>query len=179
MAAAEGAQTVDLPAPRGTIVDRFGTPIAQTVEGSMLVADPSMTADQALQIAAVLHARLGLDYFNLVDTLRTPESRFTYLARYLPQGKADSVMAELDAKHLTGVFDYNDPIRNYPDHDVAANMVGFVGTDGTGLSGLEYAYDSQLAGKDGSRPSSRDRTARASRSRTPARSRRSRAPGCS
>jgi cell division protein FtsI (penicillin-binding protein 3) len=150
MAAAEGAQTVDLPAPRGTIVDRFGTPIAQTVEGSMLVADPSMTADQALQIATVLHARLGLDYFDLVDRLRTPDSRFAYLARYLPQGKADSVMAELDAKHLTGVFDYNDPIRSYPDHDVAANMVGFVGTDGTGLSGLEYAYDSQLAGKDGS-----------------------------
>ncbi len=40
-------------------------------------------------------------------------------------------------------------MRSYPDHDVAANLVGFMGTDGP-LAGLELAFDHQLAGTDGS-----------------------------
>jgi cell division protein FtsI (penicillin-binding protein 3) len=150
MAAADGATTVTLQADRGVITDRFGQTLAQTVQGSMLVADPSMTADQATQIAAVLHQRLGLDYIGLVNTLRTPGSRFAYVARQLPPGKADSIMAELGRRGLAGIFDYRDPIRDYPGRDVAGNLIGFVGTEGSGLAGLEHAYDHQLAGVDGS-----------------------------
>jgi cell division protein FtsI (penicillin-binding protein 3) len=150
MAAADGATTITLQADRGVITDRFGQPLAETVQGSMLVADPSMTADQATEIAAVLHQRLGLDYIDLVNTLRTPDSRFAYLARRLPPGKAESIMSELEKRGLAGVFDYRDPIRDYPGRDVAGNLIGFVGTDGSGLAGLEYAYDHELAGVDGS-----------------------------
>jgi cell division protein FtsI (penicillin-binding protein 3) len=150
MAAAAGATTVTVQADRGAITDRFGQPLAETVQGSMLVADPSMTSDQATRIAALLHQRLDLDYINLVNTLRTPDSRFAYLARQLPPGKADAIMAELEGRGLAGVFNYRDPIRDYPGRDVAGNLVGFVGADGTGMAGLEYAYNHELAGVDGS-----------------------------
>ena len=48
-----------------------------------------------------------------------------------------------------GLATRNDPVESYPDHDVAANLVGFMGTDGP-LAGLELAFDQQLAGTDGS-----------------------------
>ena len=149
MAQREGAQTLELSAPRGQIVDRFGAPLAESVGAAMLTADPTLTARSAPAIAAVLSRRLGLDYIDMVAALRTPDTRFVYLARQLRPRQAERVVALLNRRNLGGVFAAADTLRSYPAQDVAANVVGFVGADGTGLAGLEYAMDEELSGHDG------------------------------
>ena len=150
MAQREGTRTVTLPAERGSIVDRFGAPLAESVDGAMLTADPTLTAEDARGIAAVLSAELGLDYIDLVSALRTPDTRFVYLARRLRPAQAEAALTELDRQGYSGVFAARDPVRSYPGHHVAGNVIGFVGSDGSGLAGIEYAFNDQLAGRDGS-----------------------------
>src|SRR5215218_7640610 len=70
MAAAEGMQEVDLPATRGDILDRNGEPLAASVDGLMVVADPYMTADDAPELAKFLANRLDVDYFTILPRLR-------------------------------------------------------------------------------------------------------------
>jgi cell division protein FtsI (penicillin-binding protein 3) len=150
MARQEGTRTVTLPAERGSIVDRFGAPLADSVEGTMLTADPTLTARHAREIAAVLSEKLGADYIDMVEVLRTPDTRFVYLARRLRPVQADAVLSELERRGYPGVFAARDPVRSYPSGRVAGNLVGFVGHDGSGLAGIEYAFDERLAGRDGS-----------------------------
>lgn len=149
MASDEGSQTVTLHAPRGPILDRNGVELADTVDAVALTADPTMTADNAPAIAAILTRHLGLNYFTTVSELRTPDARFVYLQRRVPVWRADAVMADLEAARLPGVFTERDPLRSYPGGEVGANLIGLVGDDGAGLAGLEYQYDDELSGVDG------------------------------
>jgi cell division protein FtsI (penicillin-binding protein 3) len=149
MAEDEGTQTVELHASRGAILDRNGFELASTVDAVALTADPTMTADNATRIAAILQRHLGLEYFSTVSQLRAPDTRFVYLARRVPTWKSNEVMSALDRANLVGVFTERDPLRTYPDGDASANLVGVVGAEGGGLSGLEYEYDDLLAGEDG------------------------------
>ena len=84
MAAAEGMVEVELPAERGDILDRNGEPLAASVDGLMVVADPLMTADQAPELAKFLASRLDVDYFTILPRLREEGSRFEYIARRVP-----------------------------------------------------------------------------------------------
>lgn len=149
MAQQESTRTVTLHAPRGSVVDRFGAELATSVEAVALAADPTQTADQAPQIAAVLARRLGLDYFSTVEALRTPDTRFAYLARQVPRWQADRTLEALRSQGLAGVYSERDTLRVYPSSDVAANVVGFVGQDGVGLQGLESVHDELMRGRDG------------------------------
>lgn len=149
MAQEESSRTVTLHAPRGSVVDRWGEELATSVEAVALAADPTQTADQAPEIAAVLSRRLGLDYFATVEALRTPDTRFAYLARQVPRWQADRTLEALRSQQLAGVYTERDTLRVYPADDVAANVVGFVGQDGDGLQGLESVYDLVLRGRDG------------------------------
>ena len=149
MAAAEGVVTVQLPAVRGDILDRNGVPLANSVDGRMVVADPSLTKDKAPQLAKFLARHLGVDYFTTLRALRQKDSRFAYIARRVPATKAMHVVDAARAHGYSGLDTRNDPIRSYPEQDVAANLIGFMGTDGP-LAGLELAFNDTLAGHDGS-----------------------------
>jgi cell division protein FtsI (penicillin-binding protein 3) len=150
LAAAEGGTvTVQLPALRGDILDRNGWPLADSVDGRMVVADPSMTRRSAPALARFLATRLHVDYFKTLSALRRKHSRFAYIARRVPASLALRVVGAAEAKGFTGLDTRNDPVRSYPDHDVAANLVGFLGTDRP-LAGLELTFNKQLAGTDGS-----------------------------
>ena len=61
MAAAEGLVEVDLPAERGDILDRNGEPLADSVDGLMVVANPEMTAERAPELARFLYRELDVD----------------------------------------------------------------------------------------------------------------------
>ncbi|HEV8055589.1 MAG TPA: penicillin-binding protein 2 [Nocardioidaceae bacterium] len=145
----DGSLPVPLSAPRGDILDRFGIALAETVDARMLTADPTMTAAQAPEIAAVISSRLGLSYFDLLAILRRTDTEFVYLARQVLPRDAAAVVRVLDRRNLTGVFVDADPLRTYPARDVGSNLVGFVGIDGAGLAGVEYALETVLAGTDG------------------------------
>ncbi|WP_239456401.1 peptidoglycan D,D-transpeptidase FtsI family protein [Nocardioides solisilvae] len=148
MAAAEGVEDVVLPATRGEIVDRTGAPLAGSVAGRMVVADPKMTADDAPALATLLSTELGVDYFALLEKLREEGSRFEYVARRVPATEADRVLELVADEGFAGISLRDDPVRDYPAGDVAANLVGFMGVDEP-LGGLERTFDAQLSGTDG------------------------------
>ncbi len=149
MAAAEGTVTLDLPAERGDILDRNGQPLADSVDGEMVVADPLMTRAKAPELAKFLSSRLGVDYFATLKALRLKDKRFAYIARRVPASKAEAVVAAAKEAGYEGLDTRHDPVRDYPAGDVAANIVGFMGIDEP-LAGFEATFDKQLAGRDGS-----------------------------
>ena len=149
MAAAEGLVRVTLPAERGDILDRNGEPLADSVDGLMVVADPYMTTDEAPELAKFLATRLDVDYFRTLQLLREKGSRFEYVARRVPSTLATDVLSAAREAGFEGLDTRPDPIRDYPAGDVAANLIGFMGTD-EALGGLERTFDTQLSGTDGS-----------------------------
>jgi cell division protein FtsI (penicillin-binding protein 3) len=154
MAAAEGSDTVVLPAERGEILDRNGRALASSADGLMIVADPSLTSENAPPLARLLSQRLDLDYFAVLERLRARDSRFQYIARQVPAAEATGVVDEALEAGFRGLDTRDDPVRFYPSRDVAANVVGFLGTprnDGSArpLAGFESAFDEYLAGTDG------------------------------
>ncbi|MBW8751098.1 MAG: penicillin-binding protein 2 [Propionibacteriales bacterium] len=153
---AEGLVTVPLPATRGSITDRNGVALAESVSGLMIVADPKRTDEHAEEIARILANKLDLDYFDLLSRLRKnpakPDARFAYVARRIPATDAKAAVAAIDDAGFKGIDTRLDPVRDYPGGDVAANLVGFMKVPdeaGTG-GGLERSFDGLLAGKDGS-----------------------------
>jgi cell division protein FtsI (penicillin-binding protein 3) len=108
-----------------------------------------VTADQTLVVDAPATARalapvLGVDARTLADRLRG-DRRFVYVDR----GVTPQTWARVDRLGLPGIFHQRTSRRIYPDGALAGNVLGFVGADGAGLEGLEWAYDKPLAGRDG------------------------------
>ncbi len=148
-ARAEGVVTVNLPATRGSITDRNGVPLADSVDGLMIVADPTLTIKHANEIATIIARRLDVDYFDVLQRLRKPYTHFQYIARRVPATKARAVVAEIDDRGFKGIDTRRDPVRSYPDDDVAANLVGFMNAEGQAGEGAELMFDKLLAGTDG------------------------------
>jgi cell division protein FtsI (penicillin-binding protein 3) len=145
LSASELTQTVSVPAIRGGIYDRNGEVLAESVTKQSVVADP-MLITQPATLANALAPVLGVATATLRSQLTEP-SGFVYLARRVP----DAVAARVTALHLTGINLVPEPQRVVPDGQLAAPVVGTVAWDGSGSSGLEYQYESLLAGKAGSK----------------------------
>ncbi|MEH1092738.1 peptidoglycan D,D-transpeptidase FtsI family protein [Micromonospora sp. CPCC 205739] len=143
---------VDLPAPRGAIVDRTGAPLARSVEARYVFADPTQVKDRATT-ARLLSPLLGVPASELAEKMQRRglpgggESQFQYLARGVDIPKAK----QIEALDLAGIGTHRDERREVPGGDLAANLVGFVSQDMNGLEGLEARYDDVLQGKDGRR----------------------------
>ncbi|CAN5201636.1 cell division protein FtsI [soil metagenome] len=154
MAAAEGSRSVVLPAERGQILDRNGQPLAASADGLMIVADPSLTSEDAPELARLLSQQLDLDYFTVLERLRARDTQFQYIARQVPASEASKVVDAAREAGFRGLDTREDPVRFYPAHDVSANLVGFLGTphkDGSArpLAGFESSFNDYLAGTDG------------------------------
>ena len=93
MATAKDVVTRTLPATRGDILDRNGLPLAGSVSGKMVVADPLRTTEHAPALAKLLSTELGVDYFSTLERLRKKGSRFEYVARRVPAAQARDVVA--------------------------------------------------------------------------------------
>ncbi|MDP1878716.1 MAG: penicillin-binding protein 2 [Actinomycetota bacterium] len=136
-------RTVELPAGRGAILDVNGEPLAVTVEARNLTADQTLVTDPAM-VAAALGPILGAD-IDVLATRLTGDRRFVYLAK----GLTPETWDRISALRLPGIFSEPAARRVYPAGDLAANLIGFVGAEGEGLGGIEYAYQDLLAGTPG------------------------------
>jgi cell division protein FtsI (penicillin-binding protein 3) len=143
LSAAELTQTVTVPALRGGIYDRDGEVLAESVDRQTVVADPFLIKHPGTE-AAALAPVIGVPAAQLRSDM-TEHSGFVYLAHRVP----DAVATKVTALNLVGINLVSEPQRVQPDGQLAEPVVGTVGTDGTGLSGLEYQYQSQLAGTAG------------------------------
>lgn len=150
-AADELTEPVTLHAERGEILDRNGDALATSVDAWAITADPTMTDHDAPKIASILSKELGLDYFEVVQKLREPDTQFVYLAHQVPTWKANKAVEAVESAGLTGVFkNEREPLRTYPGDTLAANTLGLVNAAGDGGAGLEGAYDDELKGENGS-----------------------------
>jgi cell division protein FtsI (penicillin-binding protein 3) len=151
LALAQRLDKVVLPAERGSIYDREGRDLALSIEQPTIWANPREVTDPAYE-AAKLAPLVGVRASTLQARLSQRNLQFTYIARRVD----NDVAARVKALQLPGVAFYDEPRRDYPAGSVAAPLLGLVGSDGTGLAGLEAEYDSILQGKPGEIVSERD-----------------------
>jgi cell division protein FtsI (penicillin-binding protein 3) len=148
-------RSVKLSAERGSIFDRSGQDLALSVPQQTVWADPEMVADP-FKAAALLAPILNMDVYALQEKL-SQEGRFTYLARKVDDSVAERVK-ELELDDICGeekgvktkcIAMYEEPKRFLPDGDLVSSVVGRVGVDNEGLSGLESKYEKDLSGAPG------------------------------
>ncbi len=143
--------TIDLPAARGSILDRNGVELAIGKQAITVYANPRHIADPRATAIAAGRA-LRVDANRLYSRLADRSRGFVYLAR-----KADPKRAEaLRSLELTGIGFYPEERRVYPQGTVASHVLGFAGLDNRGLAGLELALDRTLTGRNGRRTVVRD-----------------------
>ena len=138
-------RTMDLPAQRGQIVDRNGARLALSTPADDVYADPQLV-DDPWGTATRLSPLLGVGVPDLVHAI-TSDGTFVYLARQLGRGASDRVQRLA----LPGIGLLPTSKRSYPAGSLASQVLGFVGTDGVGLTGLELGYQDVLAGTPGER----------------------------
>lgn len=148
-------QGIELVGGRGQILDRDERELATVAPRRTVVADPRAVVDPA-QTARDLARLVDVDHTDLYERLSQQDAAFAYLARQVPDEAADAV----EAADLSGIWTIDEPIRYRPSGDLALSLIGQADRDGLGVSGLELAYESTLAGVDGSMVVERDRQGR-------------------
>jgi len=143
--------TIDVPAARGSILDRNGVNLAIGRQAITVYANPRHVTNPRPTAIAVGRA-LHLDADRLYGKLADRSRGFVYLARKADPKRA----AALQAQNLIGLGFYPEERRAYPQGSVAAHVLGFAGVDNHGLAGLELARDHTLAGRDGRQTVVRD-----------------------
>jgi cell division protein FtsI (penicillin-binding protein 3) len=144
-AAQQRLRTVVLTAERGEITDVHGAAFATTVKAVNVTADQTQVLDptaEAQQLAPIVHIPATDLAGRLTGTLR-----FSYVA----QGVSPAQWQRVLQLRLPGIYHESTTKRVYPQGALAADVVGFVGYDGSGLGGIESAYQSQLSGRNGER----------------------------
>ena len=132
-------------AQRGTISDRLGVDLAVSEPARDLAADPYLLRNP-LAVAERLAPLLGQTQAELLHKL-SERTGFVYLARAVPDRQAEAVLA----LRIPGISGSPVMRRVYPRGSMAAQVLGVVGTEGHGLSGLEYSSDRLLEGRSGER----------------------------
>ena len=139
-------EDLEVPAPRGTIFDRHGVDLAVSEDAVTVFAHPFLIDDPA-RVAARLSPLVGRTEGELLKKLSDRDAGFVYLRR-----KMDAALGQkIEDLGIEGIDTVIEPKRSYPQGHLAAQVLGMVGTDNDGLSGLEYSRDEGLAGEDGHR----------------------------
>src|SRR3954453_815863 len=136
--------TVTIPGERGRVLDRTGKVLAASEDAADVVATPYQVVHPG-RTANQLHDVLGEPTDDLVKALSDRSSGFAYLAR-----KVDpNVAAEVKRLDITGISTVPTSKRLYPQGELASQVIGAVGTDNQGLTGLEHSENSVLGGANG------------------------------
>jgi cell division protein FtsI (penicillin-binding protein 3) len=150
-AAEQQQRTIEVAPRRGLLYDRNLRELAMTVSVDSVYAEPSEIGDNRQEVAALLAKIVHTDPLDRFTTeqqilARMNMSRhFAWVARKLDPETAERVR-ELNLK---GIYFYKEFKRFYPNADLAAHVLGYVGTDDTGLGGLESEFDDELHGTPG------------------------------
>ena len=151
-AAAADQRTSDivLSPQRGFIVDREGEVLAESVDARTIYAVPASIVDKE-GTANAIASTLGGDPAAYLAKL-SQDTSFAYIARKVEASKAQA-LADLG---IAGLGFLEDSRRVYPSNELACQVLGFVGVDDQGLSGLELYYDDTLGGEPGRLIAERD-----------------------
>ena len=145
---AESLWSRELPigADRGTIYDRNGKVLATNITTTSLVLIPNQIQNKE-EVAEKLSEILNSDYEDMLAHV----SKKTSIERVHPEGRQLSydIASKIDELGYDGVYLVKESKRYYPYGSVLSHVLGYVGIDNQGLSGLELTYDDYLTGKNG------------------------------
>ncbi len=145
VASTQQVEVLKVPARRGAIVDRNGIELAVSEPADDIAVTPYLVK-QPMAAARRLARLLDTTQGKLLTKFEQ-KGGFVYLARNVP-GTRSAKIKQLDVPGLQFVPSSR---REYPRKWLASQVLGWVGTDGDGLAGLEYAKDDLLRGTDGER----------------------------
>ncbi len=135
-------RSFDLSPKRGVIYDRAGRELAMSIQVDSAFVVPSEAPDLANTISLITRITKDDPRVALADC---SAHKFCWVAR-----KADAeVIDRIRALNLQGIHFQKEPKRFYPKRELAAQILGYVGTDDQGLSGLERQFNQPLEGKPG------------------------------
>jgi cell division protein FtsI (penicillin-binding protein 3) len=144
-AAFQQTEVVTVPGLRGDLLDRRGNKLAASEDAATIYATPYQVKNPP-QAAAKLAPILDQPKGEVLEAL-TAEGGFSYLAQ-----KVDlSTAAKVEALDLEGIGELPDSRRTYPQGEMAGQVIGAVGSENQGLTGLEQGEESVLGGSDGER----------------------------
>ncbi|MET0558486.1 MAG: penicillin-binding protein 2 [Solirubrobacterales bacterium] len=149
-AISQQTETVTVPGLRGSLLDRRGNALAASEDAATIYATPYQVKNPpkaARQLAPIL----GLTEQEVLEAL-TAEGGFSYVAHKVGLGAA----AKVEALDLEGIGELPDSRRTYPQGEMAGQVIGSVGSENQGLTGLEAGEESILRGEDGERQIVRD-----------------------
>ena len=150
------SRNLKIPAHRGSIVDRYGEPLAVSTPVDTVWANPSellQASDQLPRLAKALSRER--DWLTRRVT-SSPDSQYVVLAKQLQPDEA----LKIKALGIPGVYLQREYRRYYPTGEVTGHVLGFTGADDQGQEGLELAYEQKLAGEDGLKRVIQDRMGR-------------------
>ena len=145
---ADGQQrdSIEAHPKRGEILDRDGRVLAYSVDGDAIYAVPNQIDDAVATVTSLCRAlECSSDMRADLEERFHRSSYFEYVRRQAPPDMAHRV-AELD---LPGIGFLPENRRYYPNGKLGAHVVGYVGIDNQGLSGIESTYDTEITGRSG------------------------------
>ena len=151
---------VEMPAQRGSILDRNGVELAISIPRQRVVTDMRRLREEGIEdridmerLAGELAPHLGVDEQELAAQLTTaePDDPWVRLAETVPDDDAQAAVRQLEAAGLVDVLTLEDSTeRIHPAGDSALRLIGNLGPDGPGeLAGVEKSFDETLSGRDG------------------------------
>lgn len=140
------SRNLPITADRGNIYDRNGKVIATNITTTSLVFIPNQIVDKEA-VARDISAILKVDY----EDILAHASKKTSIERVHPEGRQLSydIAEKINDLGYDGVYLVKESKRHYPYGQVLSHVLGYVGIDNQGLSGLELNYDKYLTGEDG------------------------------
>ena len=151
-AQSQQTENVVVPGSRGTIRDRNGKELAVSEDAVTIFATPYQVSDPAEAARKLGKLIDGASEAEILESLADRESGFAYLARKVDLSTAEEIQ-KLD---LAGIGMLPDSRRIYPQGELASQVIGSVGVENQGLTGLEAAEETVLHGTDGEREVVRD-----------------------
>ncbi len=136
-------RTIEVAPRRGLIFDRSGHELAMSIAVDSIFAVPSEIPDPNTAATLLAHI-LKLDPAELRARFHAAKT-FCWVARKVDAEASDRVRA----LNLRGIYFQKESKRFYPKRELAAQVLGYVGMDDEGLSGIEREFDEQLRGQPG------------------------------
>lgn len=134
-----------LQSPRGAILDTNGRVLAASSVTKSLYADPKMLNKSPEAVAKLLAPYLNIKESEIIGRLKGDTS-FIWLERMLDRDISDEVSSVIKVNDLKGLNFVEESKRYYPNGDMAAQVIGFVGVDDKGLDGVEMLLDKEIRG---------------------------------
>jgi cell division protein FtsI (penicillin-binding protein 3) len=140
---------------RGYILDRNGKPLAVQTYFYHFAATPSNVSEERLALAASLFEPVtGIGASATEELIRTARSNFVYLKKKITEADYEALRRIIDENKLEGFYFDRIPGRFYPENALASALIGYMGDDGDGLSGIEYSMQETLAPRLSTDPAS-------------------------